>query len=494
MTATSTDSLARAKALLAELAVLNRYAPRMWAQKLEAFEGRAGTIVAHRRMGKTIGVLNYHKRAARNDDWEFARLKRIVQQEGMPHKDADIIELMRGRQYGHVLPTLTSAKKVAWLPLKWYCGNVPGVRFNESELSVKFPPTTRNPMGSMIRLFGADDPDSLRGFPLWGVSYDEYSQMAPETHGEVVSKSLADHLGYHFFVGTLKGKNQLYRNYEAMKDDPRYFTLWQDLETSLRVEDPRVAAFLKKAYEDDLDQVRMGMMTQEELDQEWHLSTVAAIKGAYYSKQIGRATRERRIGRVPHDPALLVHDVWDLGKGPQLSVGCFQKHGPEIRMIYACRGSESDGIPQMVKHLLETGQARGWTWGRHYAPHDVKATDLGTGKSRLQTAASLGWPFAIVRSVPVDDGIELGRAMFDRAWINEADCQLFLDAIGSYQQGWDEKRGVFTGVPVHNWASHDADMWRYAAVSESEMNNEHQQAAPVIPLDLPPIPGVGWTR
>jgi hypothetical protein len=32
------------------------------------------------------------------------------------------------------------------------------------------------------------------------------------------------------FLGTIKGKNQLYRTYEAAKGDPAWFTLWQDVD------------------------------------------------------------------------------------------------------------------------------------------------------------------------------------------------------------------------------------------------------------------------
>ena len=45
-------------------------------------------------------------------------------------------------------------------------------------------------------------------------------------------------------------------------------------------------------------------MTQEEFDQEWLLSTDAAIKGAYYTKPLAAARQDGRITRVPYDPAL----------------------------------------------------------------------------------------------------------------------------------------------------------------------------------------------
>ena len=37
---------------------------------------------------------------------------------------------------------------------------------------------------------------------------------------------------------------------------------------------------------------------------------------------------------------------------------------------------------------------------------------------------------------------------------------------------WDEKRGMYKDEPLHNWASHDADLSRYAALAENQMTND----------------------
>lgn len=50
---------------------------------------------------------------------------------------------------------------------------------------------------------------------------------------------------------------------------------------------------------DDRALIAKGLMTQEEYDQEWFLSVVAAIRGGYYANEIAAAWREKRIGRVP---------------------------------------------------------------------------------------------------------------------------------------------------------------------------------------------------
>lgn len=467
------------------------YVPRNWAVPFHESYCRWLVLVLHRRAGKTTATLNHHQRAALNDDWERLRLLSLAN-----FTENEIEELLDHRQYGHILPLLGQAKGVAWEPLKRIAAVVPHATPNESELSIKYrrvPKRSRasvavtgplNPDAhvTIVRLFGADNPDSFRGLPFSGVAYDEYSQHPPAIHGEVVSKALADHVGYAVFSGTIKGKNQLFRTYEAAKHDPAWFALWQDVDKTVATESGATIIAIRRAMEDDKDQILKGVMLQSEYDQEWYLSPSAAIRGAYYGKLLEQATKEGRVTNVPYDPALPVYDVWDLGKGPKMSVGMFQRFGRTVQMIDYHQGSESDGLPQVIALL----KSKNYVWGKHFAPHDVRATDLSTGKTRLETAAKLGWPFEVVPELGVDDGINAGRLLFPKLWIDERKCQPFIDAIGSYRQEWDDKRGMFRDLPLHDWASHPADMYRYAAIVVDQMHMDRPHlvvAAPPMPTD-----------
>jgi hypothetical protein len=73
---------------------------------------------------------------------------------------------------------------------------------NESELRVDLV------NGSMIRLYGADNPDALRGPYLDGVVLDEFADMKPEVWHEVVRPMLADRRGWATFIGTPKGTSE----------------------------------------------------------------------------------------------------------------------------------------------------------------------------------------------------------------------------------------------------------------------------------------------
>lgn len=470
------------------------YKPRLWARPFHASLRRWAAIVLHRRAGKTTATLNHHQRAALDDAWEAARLRSLEPK----FTETEIEELLEHRQYGHILPLLGQAKSVAWEPLKRIASVVPHAKPNESELSIKYPrrpkaakvqigtgPLNPDAHSTTVRLFGADNPDAFRGLPFSGVAYDEYSQQPPNIHGEVVSKALADHLGYGVFTGTIKGKNQLYRTHEAAKADPAWFALWQDVDKTLSTEEGGTITAIRRSMLDDLDQIAKGLMLQSEYDQEWYLSPSAAIKGAYYGKLLEQAIKDGRVTKVPYDPALPVYDVWDLGKGPRMSVGMFQRFGRTVQMIDYHQGIESDGLPQVIAEL----QKRPYVWGKHFAPHDIRATDIGSGKTRLDTAAALNWPFQVVPMLAVDERINAARLMFPRTWFDEGKCQMCLDAIGQYRQEWDEKRGMFRDTPLHDWTSHPADMFSYAAVVEDQMVREDETPRG----NFGPLPDLHWS-
>ena len=77
---------------------------------------------------------------------------------------------------------------------------------------------------------------------------------------------------------------------------------------------------LRQAIHDDRELITKGLMTQTEYDQEWYLSTDAAIKGACYTAALSKARQERRITRVPYDPILPVDTDGGLGVGDSMAI------------------------------------------------------------------------------------------------------------------------------------------------------------------------------
>ncbi len=433
------------------------YAPRKWAKRLHKSLKRWSALVLHRRAGKTTAVLNHHQFAATNDSWERSRLEELLPNASQ----VQIGKLMEKRRiYWHVMPTLKQAKLVAWDMLKDISRPIPGVKQNNSELEVTYP------NGNKVRLIGADDPDSLRGPGLAGVSLDEYSQIAPTTFGEVLSKALGDQLGYAIFCGTIKGHDQLFKIHEAAKDNSEWYAVWQNIDVSLATESGPTLTTLRRAMEDDRQLVKDSVMSKAEFDQEWYLSPDAAIKGAIYVKELEAARDDGRVGTVPYDPALPVDTDWDLGVGDAMAIWFSQStRSGEVRLIDYYEAS-GEGFPFYIKMLAD----KGYAYGKHWAPHDIQVREMSSGRSRLEVALSQGIRFKVTPRLhnsvggEVEEGIHAARMLFPRCWFDRKRCEAGLEALSYYRRDYNERLNEFKSTPVHDWASHAADAFRGLSV------------------------------
>jgi hypothetical protein len=155
-----------------------------------------------------------------------------------------------------------------------------------------------------------------------------------------------------------------------------------------------------------------------------------------------------------------VHTAWDLGMSDSTAIWMFQAApGGEIRVIdyYEAAG---EGLEHYVRMLRQ----RPWIMGTHIAPHDIRVRELGTGKSRLETAAALGLRFTVCPNIPLADGIQAVRRILPRCRFDAGRCERGLDALRHYRREYNERMGDFAVRPVHDWTSHAVDAFRYLAV------------------------------
>ena len=143
---------------------------------------RFAVLVCHRRWGKTV----------------FAVMELILAAAFTAKSD------FRG---AYIAPFRKQAKDVTWDYFKRFAGKIPGVSFNETELTVSFP------NGARITLYGADNAEALRGLYFDYVVLDEVADMKPHVWGEIVRPTLADRQGKALFIGTPKGMNLFFELY-----------------------------------------------------------------------------------------------------------------------------------------------------------------------------------------------------------------------------------------------------------------------------------------
>lgn len=393
-------------------------------------------LVAHRRFGKTVGCINDDIRAClRSTHWRT----------GLP------LENFRAAYFA---PLLKQAKAIAWDYVKFYTRTIPGMVYNETELRADFP------NGARYRLFGADNPDSSRGLYFDRVTEDEPADMRAGFHTTVILPALADREGQWTKIGTPKGHNEFYDDYQRALTDPDTFAgLFRASETGV-LPDAELANL-------------RAAMSEDQYAQELECSFEAAIQGAYFGREMKTAEDEGRIAVVPHDPALLV-DVWfDLGFNDATSMWFIQSERSGLRhRIIRYYGNSGENIAHYVG-VLNEWKAKGYSYGRIVVPHDAKSKDLRTGKSIEDIMADLGVKVEVLpRTDDVVRDIELSRTMLPKCWFDREACLEGIEALKQYRKQWDDKRKVFQSHPYHDWTSNPADAFRQFAVG-------YQAAAPI---------------
>jgi hypothetical protein len=193
----------------------------------------------------------------------------------------------------------------------------------------------------------------------------------------------------------------------------------------------------------------------------------ASIEGAYYGTQMTKVYEEKRITRVPYLPELPVDTYWDLGtssiKKDAVSIWFVQDVGLEVHLI-DFYGNTGEGIAHYKKVLDD----KGYIYGRHWAPHDIRVKELGTGKTRQEFAAGLKLYFDVVPNIGFVDGIEAVRMIFSKCWFDEAKTNEGVKALASYRKAWDDNLGKFKDQPLKDWSADPADAFRMMAVAHTE--------------------------
>lgn len=214
-----------------------------------------------------------------------------------------------------------------------------------------------------------------------------------------------------------------------------------------------------------------------------------AIEGAVYGEQMTWLRENDRMGIVALDPAYPVDTVWDFGLRDMTAIWFHQQIGIQHRWFYYYERN-GKGLRWWWREFLEQHRHRHhYAWGKHVLPHDADAEILGevpTTKRRILESMGMGSGdggsiIVVPRVATLDQGIEITRAAlmggnhwFDKRIPDETKGEdmgagLGLKCMDGYQYRWDDKQGVWSREPLHNWASHGADAWRQYAQAPAEV-------------------------
>lgn len=313
--------------------------------------------------------------------------------------------------------------------------------------------------GSQIFILGSDNYDRLVGANCHGMVFSEYALADPQAY-TFLRPILVANDGWCVFISTPRGKNHLYQMYEIARNSPDWFA------SKLTVEDTKhisMHEIEKERHE--------GLISEDMIQQEYFCSFELGVEGSFYQKYIDKMRLDGRISEVPYEINFPVFTAWDLGVRDSTSITFWQNIGATVRIIDYYENSK-EGLEHYVNILKE----KGYHYAKHYAPHDIAVKEFGSGLTRYEKASQLGLKFEMksdgygkktsaVPNVSIMDGIEAVRSSFSKIWIDEHKCKQLINCLENYRQEYDHKTKTYKAIPLHNWASHGSDSFRYMCLS-----------------------------
>ena len=306
--------------------------------------------------------------------------------------------------YWHMLPEAAQARKAIWDAVNPHTGRK---RIDEA-FPMELRRTTRQQEmmiefvnGSTWQLVGSDNFNSLVGSTPRGVVFSEWAIANPSAWA-FVRPILLENGGWALFNYTPRGNNHGRTIYDAAVDDPKWFADILQADKTGVFQDEQL-----KDEEQEYIREYGRELGRALFRQEYFCSFDAAVLGAYYALEMSEADAQGRIAGVPYEKGHLVHTAWDFGVSDHTSIWFFQSVGREIRLIdfYTSSGVGLD-------HYVGELQGKGYRYGNHLLPHDVNVTELGTGRTRVETLRSLGLDgIKVVPQQRVAEGINAARSI-----------------------------------------------------------------------------------
>jgi phage terminase large subunit len=379
--------------------------------------------IAHRRFGKGLGAFMLTCAAA----------------------------IYRRGVYGYFLPTIGQSRRVIWQTIgsdgiklidRFPSSLVASI--NHSEQIINFA------NGSILYVSGSDNYKRLIGMDFCHIVWDEYQDSNPAAV-DAFRPMITRNKGFQAFLGTPRAYNHFKDLYQEHVDDPEWYV------TNLTINDTFDEFGQSIITEEDIEAERRAGMPEELILQEYYGSWDAAVRGAYYSKQLNDARAQKRIGNFPFNPNYPVYTSSDWGYDDATAIWFFQHYNESLFMIDYYENREQ-GLEHYVRVLKQKQAEWRCRYAIHWAPHDIENRELIAGKSRKDAAREMGILFRTV-AAPAKKihGIHCVRYIFPRLFFNEKSCRIGLKHLTEYRSDFDEKHNVYSLQPLRNAATHGAD-------------------------------------
>ena len=424
--------------------VPNNFTPRPYQAKyMRYFDsgGKRAVWVVHRRGGKDLTALHQTCK--------------------MAHQ--------RRSAYWHVFPTAEQGRKAIWEGFTKSGERImeqvfpAAIRKSPKEFLPKAEMVVELKCGSIWRLMGSDQIEVVGAGPA-GVVFSEYAVAKPSAWN-LIRPMLRENDGWASFIFTPRGNNHGKKLYDVAQKEVGWF---HDLQT----------LYDTRAYDPDLTiaSERAEGMPEALIQQEYMCSFTAANVGAVFGDLLP----------APEDfdhPLDGVYTSWDLGVSDATAIWFWRLNGEGVDFI-----DHYEATGKNASHFIDVIESKKYSYVRHYLPHDARSRTWVTSATPVGTLETR-WP-GKVDLLPQDtiaNGIEAGRWLLQKGSRFHARCSEGIEALKAYHYEWDDDRKVLARTPLHDWSSHTADAFRYAASVVRVVGLIDAPTPEPLPPDLPMI-------
>lgn len=408
-------------------------------------------------------VLNWHRRSGKDDACLHLCSVAMADRPGM---------------YLYVFPTKTLARDAMWqavtkrgkfmdaFPPAWLDGEP-----NNTEMLVRVKALPGQPTGSIWKLTGAEDPNSLRGLNPVGVVLSEFAQHEANVWDEILSPILNENGGWIIFNSTPLGKNHFWEICETARKNPGtwFFSTKTVAETRRDAPGEHGGPVVPMAM---IEQERREGRPEEIIQQESFCSFDGFAHGTVLGDCLSRAKKEGRIKDIPTITNEPVGVCFDIGKTDGTAAWYWQLDGRAIHVIDYDFTQGKDAA-WWVKHLL---QEKPYFYGRIQLPWDADQERFAPGGTTLAYFRDhFRCEVVVAEKLTIIQGLDILRRYFPLMYFNKTACErqpvpgnyripTGLEALGEYHRKWDDAKQDYSGDPVHDIHSHAADALRTGAV------------------------------
>lgn len=410
-----------------------------------------GCAVVHRRAGKSTGV------------FKTFFLPWMLEERGTYH---------------HAFPTLAQGKKAIWSGQGRTTRDVEEQAISYLELFPKELWYKKNNQdmslelvnGSVYQLVGVRGQDGtsdhLLGLNTAGVVADECKDWKDGIIDEIFSPMLGQNGGPLFRIGTAGDENEFYEallfNQRKGEVDTRHRAWILTVDDTYYHDGERIISeeYIQKQIEKGVDRAT--------IDAHYYCKFGAAQSGAFYRTQMDRSREEKRICRVPYNPAFPVYSFWDLGVASRSAVATnavWDAQFPDENTINLIN-YEQDPHLALWEFMVRRKKNLEYVTTKHYFPWDGNSPE-STGMTKIEFCRHMGVIDdieVIKRNASKQEGIDLTKSIFLKFYFDEVNSKYGITCLKNYSKGVVSATGEFVD-PKKSPYNHGADAIRTLATA-----------------------------